>query len=159
MKKIFSGFAVTCIALMFIGCGGGATNVDKTPLCPEVSVVKVQESKTVVPDSPVVRVNEPVMFDFDSDVIRDDQIPNISNVAEIMKDNSDVVLKLEGYASIEGAKKYNLGLSERRAKSVKNTLVDFGISSDRISTIGMGETTQFGEELSLNRRVLILYIK
>jgi outer membrane protein OmpA-like peptidoglycan-associated protein len=153
MKKIFSVFAVICIALMFVGCGGMKTT--ETPLCPEVNVAKAE----VIPDSPVIKVSEPVMFDFDSDVIRDDQYATINNVAKIMSDNNDIILMLEGHASVEGPESYNLDLSQRRADSVKSVLVDLGVSSERISTNGMGETDAFGEELSTNRRVMVLSIQ
>ena len=154
-KRFFSVFAVICIVLMFVGCGG--MKAERTPLCPEVNVTKVEAP--VIPDAPVVKVDVPVMFDFDSDVIRDDQYDTINKIAEIMLNNSDVILLIEGYASIEGSEEYNLDLSERRANSVKDVLIDLGVSSDRISSDGMGETTAFGEELNLNRRVMVLSIK
>jgi outer membrane protein OmpA-like peptidoglycan-associated protein len=50
-------------------------------------------------------------------------------------------IRIAGYASASGTKEYNQKLSERRATSVKNYLVqEGGIAQDRLSIIGYGDT-------------------
>lgn len=152
MKKIFNVFVVLCVALMFVSCAGNNAKIVQSAPC-EVSI-----ADPVIPDAPVIKIIEPVMFDWDSDVIRDDQTPTVVKVADIMKEHTDIVLVLEGFASVEGPEDYNLDLSKRRAESVKSALIDLGVSADRITTNGLGETEQFGSELSPNRRVMVLSV-
>jgi outer membrane protein OmpA-like peptidoglycan-associated protein len=49
-------------------------------------------------------------------------------------------ITLEGHTDSVGPESYNLGLSERRAKSVMNYLVRKGTAADRLSSAGFGET-------------------
>lgn len=69
-------------------------------------------------------------------------------------------VELQGHTDNIGTKKYNMGLSLRRANSVAKYLQDKGISRDRLATTGFGfdkpvalNSTDFGR--SLNRRVEI----
>lgn len=100
-----------------------------------------------------------IQFDFDSDVIRPESYGTLDKLAEELK-AADSPTRLEGHASAEGTEAYNQGLSERRAASVKKYLVDKGISSGNVETVGFGETqpiasndTEAGR--SRNRRVEI----
>ncbi|MGD8513975.1 MAG: OmpA family protein [Granulosicoccaceae bacterium] len=90
---------------------------------------------------------------------------------EGMRELDDVAAKLKSFASVEsitvvghtdsvGTEAYNQGLSERRAASVRNYLVQHGIDSSVISTSGMGETSPVAsnktrEGRQQNRRVEI----
>jgi peptidoglycan-associated lipoprotein len=46
---------------------------------------------------------------------------------------------VEGHCDERGTEAYNIALGERRAESVKNFLVDMGISANRLKTISYGE--------------------
>ena len=46
---------------------------------------------------------------------------------------------VEGHCDNRGTEAYNIALGERRAESVKNFLVDLGISANRLKTISYGE--------------------
>ena len=68
------------------------------------------------------------------------------------------VLNIEGYASSDGSEKYNEELSLRRAVSVKNYLIQQGVSEERIITSGFGENDPSGDNETVkgrteNRRV------
>lgn len=58
-----------------------------------------------------------------------------------LKDNPKTKVRIAGYASASGTEEYNQQLSEKRASAVKDYLVKGGIRSDRLSTIGYGETS------------------
>ena len=49
------------------------------------------------------------------------------------------MIQIAGHTDSDGSESYNQTLSEQRAASVKNYLVDNGISASRLSTIGFGE--------------------
>ena len=77
-----------------------------------------------------------------------------------LKENPDKKVDLEGYTDSIGSAKYNQGLSERRAVSVKTYLVKKGIDPARITGLGFGETKPIAENntkegRAKNRRVEI----
>jgi OOP family OmpA-OmpF porin len=81
-----------------------------------------------------------VNFDFDSSKIRADSAQKLDRVVLILQDNPDVRVRVEGHTDSTGPDKYNMGLSYRRAESVKNYLVSKGIDANRLSVVGYGET-------------------
>jgi outer membrane protein OmpA-like peptidoglycan-associated protein len=56
-----------------------------------------------------------------------------------LKENTDKSVTIEGHADRSGSVDSNQALSERRADAVKNFLVNKGVNSDRIRTVGYGE--------------------
>lgn len=99
-----------------------------------------------------------ILFDFDKSNIRSDQRGTLETAAFIMKENPDVRVLIEGHTCNIGTSRYNLGLSERRARSTKNYLVKQGISPTRMETIGKGESDPKYPNTSeanrkLNRRI------
>ena len=67
---------------------------------------------------------------------------------------------VEGHTSSDGTKAFNQDLSERRAMAVKEYLISVGVISDRIETIGYGETKPIGDNNTTegrknNRRVKV----
>jgi OOP family OmpA-OmpF porin len=101
-----------------------------------------------------------VLFDFDKDVIKPETFAQLDAVYEILEKNPAMSVELQGHTDNIGTKKYNMGLSLRRANSVAKYLADKGISRDRLATTGFGfdkpvalNSTDFGR--SLNRRVEI----
>ena len=99
-----------------------------------------------------------LLFDFDKAQIKDEMIPLLEEVARIMSECTLVNYEVAGHTDSVGTDVYNQRLSERRAAVVEKWLVDNGVGSGRLTTIGYGEnspkydnTTDKGREL--NRRV------
>ena len=84
-------------------------------------------------------VNENILFSFDSFVLSDQAQQILNSKADYMRTNSGVTVTVEGHCDERGTEAYNIALGERRAKSVKNFLVDMGISANRLNTISYGE--------------------
>ena len=83
------------------------------------------------------------------------QYASIEMIANYMKNHPEAQLDVQGYASVEGKADFNQTLSEKRAETIKNTLVKkYKIAADRISTQGKGATDKISEELAFNRVVL-----
>ena len=57
----------------------------------------------------------------------------------MVKKELKVTVVLEGHADERGTREYNLALGERRANSVKDYLMTYGISGNRISVISYGK--------------------
>ena len=56
-----------------------------------------------------------------------------------MRKKKDVSVTIEGHADERGTREYNLALGERRANSVKDYLMTYGISGNRVSVISYGK--------------------
>jgi len=82
---------------------------------------------------------QPIYFNFDQAIIRDDQIPRMEQNAQYLKDNPASTVAIEGNCDEQGTNEYNLALGERRAMNAKRYLVELGVEEFRIRTISYGE--------------------
>ena len=120
---------------------------------PEPEPESAPEMRTIT-----VRLN--VEFEFDKAVVRAIYGDELEAVANAMKVHDDIELVLEGHTDSIGTDGYNQGLSERRAAAVEAKLAEvYGIDSDRISTVGYGESRPIADNSSdegraRNRRVI-----
>jgi len=82
-----------------------------------------------------------VEFDFDKADVKSKYHGVLEKVAEFMKQYPQTTTVIEGHTDNRGKYEYNIRLSERRAESVKNYLVEkFGVEASRLSTKGYGYT-------------------
>ena len=80
------------------------------------------------------------------------QMASVAMIAKYMKNHPESQILIKGYASPEGNPELNQRLSEARANSVKNALVNrYGISAGRLTTQGMGATDELFDEVDFNR--------
>jgi len=82
---------------------------------------------------------ETVYFAFDDFTLNMESQEKLNSLADYMRDNSSVVVQIEGHCDERGSNEYNMALGQRRAEAVKNYLVTLGISPARLSTISYGE--------------------
>jgi peptidoglycan-associated lipoprotein len=80
-----------------------------------------------------------VFFGYDSWTISDDQRQSLNRDADWMKSNPGAIVKVEGHCDERGTTAYNLVLGEKRAKAVRNYLVELGISANRLSVVSYGK--------------------
>lgn len=83
---------------------------------------------------------EDINFEFDKATLTSTATMILERNIEILKENPQARIQIEGHACAHGTEDYNMALSERRAQASKEYLINNGISSDRISTISYGET-------------------
>lgn len=83
---------------------------------------------------------ENIHYDFDKANIRPDAARELDKVVDFLKTNSDVRIELSSHTDSRGSDAYNLKLSQRRAESAVNYLVNHGISRSRLVAKGYGET-------------------
>ncbi len=81
-----------------------------------------------------------IYYDFDKATLRDSSRFELNKLIGWLEDNPQVHIKLKSHTDSRGNDKYNLKLSDRRAKSVVDYLVESGIDSVRLESQGMGET-------------------
>ena len=99
-----------------------------------------------------------VFFDFDKDTIKPQFEPLLKNAAEVMEINPGLTVEIQGHTDSMGSEEYNQKLSERRAKAVKNALINRGVNGRRMTTVGFGEakpaeSNETEEGRAFNRRV------
>ena len=153
-KKVFMFvMAVFSMSLIF-GCAHMCTDEYGCPgkcsvaAAPEKAVIlasepKVEEKVMVAAAEPkiIVLAFEDVHFDFDKSTLTPEAQTILKRNIQILKDNPKAQVRIAGYTSAAGTEEYNQKLSERRAKAVQEYLISEGIiSSDRLSTIGYGES-------------------
>ncbi|NSW94863.1 MAG: OmpA family protein [Bacteroidales bacterium] len=99
-----------------------------------------------------------INFDTGKSVIKPESQPVIDQIVQMMKENPDLKIGVEGHTDNVGSPASNKTLSEARAKSVVSAIVAKGISADRLSPAGFGQdkpiadnTTEEGR--AKNRRV------
>ena len=89
-------------------------------------------------------VTSGIHFDVNSDKIKPDSYGILKEVANVLKENEAVRIKIIGHTDSDGDDSNNMELSKKRAQSVKNALMnEFQISSSRMETDGKGESIPF----------------
>ncbi|MCI5055114.1 MAG: OmpA family protein [Flavobacteriales bacterium] len=82
---------------------------------------------------------QPIYFDVNKHDIRQDAALELDKVVQAMKDNPNIVIELGSHTDSRGSANYNRSLSDKRAKSSAQYVIDHGIGSDRIYGKGYGE--------------------
>ena len=99
-----------------------------------------------------------VLFDINSAEVKSEAYPMLTEAVQILKQNPNLKVEIDGHADITGAPEYNMILSEKRAQAVKDFFVTRGIDAERLTTKGFGITrpaasNKTKEGRSKNRRV------
>ena len=92
--------------------------------------------KTLTVGSSIVLSN--IFFDFAKSTLRPESKSELANVIKLLKDNPGLKIEISGHTDNIGSIAYNKKLSEDRAKSVINYLVEHGIKSDKLKYAGYG---------------------
>lgn len=87
------------------------------------------------------QVVENIFYDFDKATLRHESKEALDEMARMLRDNPNVTLEMGSHTDRFGTEEYNDRLSERRAKSVVDYLVEAGIDSRRLTWKGYGEST------------------
>jgi len=81
-----------------------------------------------------------INFDTGKSTIKDESLPIIEQMVDLMKTNADLKVEIQGHTDNVGDAKFNQKLSEDRAAAVKKALVDKGIDAARMIAAGYGDT-------------------
>lgn len=105
----------------------------------------------------VVQLNN-IFFDFDMTDLNQESHPELKRVVDMMKNNPEIRISVEGHTDNIGTVAYNKELSELRAKAVVEYLVKQGIDESRLEAVGWGKAKPLvrssdDEERESNRRV------
>ena len=128
------------VSYVFLGTCRGFLNHKE-----ELRVEPVLESEEYVLQFPLASITAPVLidnifFDFDKATLRPESTEALDKLVELLDENANVTIELSSHTDNRGSDQYNERLSQRRAESVVNYLIEHGIAADRLSPKGYGET-------------------
>ncbi len=141
------------------------TNEELTNIELEKNLVKVKTGD----DLGKILVLKPIYFDLGKSYIRKDAMIELEKIVAAMKKYSRIKIDVRSHTDSRAGDKFNLLLSDRRAKSTVKYIIDQGIDKSRISEKGYGETQLINncsngvecseEEHQLNRRSEFIIMK
>lgn len=104
-----------------------------------------------------------IKFDVNKSVIKPESMGTINYVVKMMNDNPELRFRVEGHTDSDGDEAANQTLSESRSGAIVNKLIELGISADRLSSKGWGESkpaagNETPEGKAQNRRVEFIKI-
>jgi outer membrane protein OmpA-like peptidoglycan-associated protein len=105
-------------------------------------------------------LNYNIAFGFDSVTFSGEESYSfLSDIYTILKYDKNIYLEIQGFTDNVGTREYNLLLSEKRAKNVRDYLILKGLESERVKSVGFGNTRPLSTSNNeLNRRVeFVLY--
>lgn len=103
-------------------------------------------------------------FDYDSNVVHDSDKPSIVANAEKISAQPHSKVLVEGHTDPRGSREYNIGLGERRAKSVAQILTANGAGHNQIRVVSYGAEKPAAQgnssaDYQLDRRSAIVYLQ
>jgi outer membrane protein OmpA-like peptidoglycan-associated protein len=105
-----------------------------------------------------------IFFDFDKDQLKSESVIELQQLISLLNENPTMKIEIRGHTDNVGTSQYNKVLSEKRAKSVYEYLIQHGISGSRLSYKGFGDTqpmadNQTDKGRALNRRTEFMVVK
>ncbi len=144
---------------------------EKTVTTPRGSDVVQTDLELTPPECPIDDLGcrltlQPIYFDYGKHNIRPDAEVELAKILQAMREYPELKIHIESHTDSRSSSSFNLGLSERRAKATMQWFIRKGISKDRLTAKGYGETMLLNhcsngvkcsdEEHELNRRSMFI---
>jgi len=130
---------------------------------------KDEQIKNDIPGAKVERVeegikvefNEKILFAFSKSDLGESAKTNLNKLVAILNQYPNTNIEIQGHTDSRGTDEYNMGLSQRRANTVRDYLASQGIVGTRMTTRGFGESApaysnDTPDGMAQNRRVEFL---
>ena len=125
----------------------------------------IEPIDVIITDTEIIL--NPIYFEYDKSNITKQGAAELDKLVYVMSQNNKLVIYAKSHTDSRGSDKYNLDLSERRAKSTVQYVISKGIDASRISGNGFGESQPKVDcknkctdaEYALNRRSEFLIVK
>lgn len=129
---------------------------DYEPIILDIELERATEGTTSVLQN--------IFFDVDKYDLKDKSITELDKILRFLKENPSFNVEIGGHTDNVGSEAYNLQLSDRRAQSVYNYLIDNGIDSRRLTPKGYGSTRPLADNTTesgrqRNRRIEFKLLK
>lgn len=152
-----AGAAIGAIVGAGVGAAVGRRMDQQQQELQQIEGVEVERTDE---DELNVVMKSDILFDVDSSALRPDSRTTLDDISAVFARYPEQTIRVEGHADSTGTDEYNQALSERRAGSVRDYIVERGVASERIEALGYGElrpreTNDTPDGRQLNRRVEI----
>ena len=119
-------------------------NIESPEILSKDSIIKIIQEIELIP----IKVKtefllENVYYDYDKYELKEASFESLDKLVDMLELNSNLKLEIRSHTDCRGEEDYNLELSNKRAESVVNYLVEKGISNSRLSYRGLGESELF----------------
>lgn len=81
-----------------------------------------------------------IFYDYNKATLREESYPALDDLVQLLNDNPYCAIELAAHTDRVGGQPFNLDLSQRRAQSVVDYLIEQGIDEDRLTPIGYGKS-------------------
>lgn len=81
----------------------------------------------------------PIFYDYGKSTVHKESLPEINKIASYMKMYPEIIIQIRSHADSRGSEKFNMNLSRRRAQTIKDLLIQYGVLGNRIIATGFGE--------------------
>ena len=99
-----------------------------------------------------------IFFDVNSSTLKPGAYSEVDRISKVLNNYPQTTIRVEGHTDSTGPADYNQRLSEKRAETVKNALVQRAVDSRRINAVGFGESQPISSNNATNRRVSIVIV-
>ena len=128
------------VSYVFLGTCKGYLNHKE-----ELRVEPVLESEEYTLQFPLANISAPVLienifYDFNKATLRPESAEALDKLVALLNENPNVTIELGAHTDARGSDEYNERLSQKRAESVVNYLIEHGIAADRLTPKGYGES-------------------
>ena len=141
------------VSYLLLGTAKGFMNYKQ-----EMTADSTNQDREYVLQFPLSSISKPVLidnifFDFDRATLRPESAESLDELVQLLKDNSGVTIEIGAHCDYKGDDTYNQRLSQQRAESVVNYLINHGIDKKRLTARGYGESVP----KTINRKVAEKY--
>ena len=138
MELSKSLLSISLTTLLIVSCSSVQVTEESVTES-SIATVEVLPPETYQTKTAAISTSATIYFDFDKSNLTSRSIQTLRGVISSMKDNSSLMLVLEGHADERGTREYNLALGQRRAESVADYLESRGIRRSRLVVNSYGE--------------------
>jgi outer membrane protein OmpA-like peptidoglycan-associated protein len=146
------------------GFDPGMFSVEKTRGGQVMANITLDPIKPIITETQVIL--QPIYFEFNKSNITEQGAEELDKLVEVMNEHKEMVIFAKSHTDNRGSDRYNLNLSERRAKSTVQYIISKGIAKARITGQGFGESEPkvvcedcSEEQHAQNRRSEFLIVK
>ena len=141
------------VSYVLLGTCKGFLNYKQELTCD--STVEDREYELFFPLSSVTRpvLIDNIFYEFDKATLTEASTAALDQLVSLLNDNPNVTIELSAHCDYKGRDEYNQRLSQRRAESVVNYLIEHGIDAERLTPKGYGE----GQPKTVRRKLTEKY--
>ncbi len=133
------------------------------PRCTNPPIAQAPPVPEVPPTTPIVlKTPKNVHFALDKDFISPTSAKVLDRIAQVLLENPNIIVELQGHTDPRASDAYNLDLGKRRAISARNYLIRKGVDPSRMTLRSFGERQLISEgdtrlDFARDRRVELIY--